>query len=193
MSTSGRRFQSPGVFRKITENINVYKFWTSLHISRSKMKIVPSIQINKVKDWTFRFLKKKNTCLIMTSNARNNRQNYRSKFLEKLKQAVPKKWDKSCGMMDQNEQSSCVRYVSCCVNVTGFFQLFFKFNQKLALKIIYVTKTFRRQVCFGITLSLVFVYNKLNYCSLLYRSLSSSFRLLSFLWDCGWQELRFLV
>ena len=50
-----------------------------------------SIQINKVKDWTFRFQKNKCTCLIMTSNARNNRRNGRSKFLEKLKQAIPTK------------------------------------------------------------------------------------------------------
>ena len=47
------------------------------------------ILINKVKDWTFRFQKNKYTYLVMTSNARNNRQNDRSKFLEKLKQAVP--------------------------------------------------------------------------------------------------------
>ena len=50
-----------------------------------------SIQINKVKDLTFRFQKNKCTCLIMTSNARNNRRNGRSKFLEKLKQAIPTK------------------------------------------------------------------------------------------------------
>ena len=50
-----------------------------------------STQINKVKGGTFRFQKNKCTCLIMTSNARNNRINDRSKFLEKLKQAVPAK------------------------------------------------------------------------------------------------------
>ena len=60
------------------------------------------IQINKVKDWTFRFPKNKYTCLIMTSNTRNNRRNDRSKFLEKLKQTIPTKFDKSCGMMGQN-------------------------------------------------------------------------------------------
>ena len=47
-----------------------------------------SIQINKVKDWTFRFQKNKCTCLIMTSDARNDRINDRSKFLEKLKQVI---------------------------------------------------------------------------------------------------------
>ena len=48
-----------------------------------------SIQINKVKNWTFRFQKNKYTCLIITSNARNHRRNDRSEFLEKLKQAIP--------------------------------------------------------------------------------------------------------
>ena len=48
-----------------------------------------SIKINKVKDWTFRFQKNKYTSLIMTSNARKNRINDTSKFLEKLKQAIP--------------------------------------------------------------------------------------------------------
>ena len=47
-----------------------------------------SIQINKVKDWTFIFQKNKCTCLIITSNARNNRINDRRKFLEKLKQGI---------------------------------------------------------------------------------------------------------
>ena len=50
-----------------------------------------SIQIYKVKDWTFRFQITKCTCLIITSNARNNGENGRSKFLEKLKQAIPTK------------------------------------------------------------------------------------------------------
>ena len=61
-----------------------------------------SIQKNKVKDWTFIFQKNKCTCLIMTSSARNNRRNDRSKVLEKLKQAFPTKWDKSCDMMGKN-------------------------------------------------------------------------------------------
>ena len=43
------------------------------------------------------------------------------------------------------------------------FQLFFKFNQKLALKIICITKTFKRQVCFCVTSALILVYDKLNY------------------------------
>ena len=61
------------------------------------------IQINKVKDGTFTFQEKakqnkhkqtnKYTCLKMTKNPRNNRQNDRSKFLEKLKQAIPSKRD----------------------------------------------------------------------------------------------------
>ena len=38
----------------------------------------------------------------MTSNARNNRRNDRSKVLEKLKQAIPTEWDKSYDMMGQN-------------------------------------------------------------------------------------------
>ena len=38
----------------------------------------------------------------MTNNARNKRRNDRSQFQEKLKQAIPTKWDKSCGMMGQN-------------------------------------------------------------------------------------------
>ena len=46
------------------------------------------ILIKKVKDWTFRSQKNKYTYLIMTSNARNNRSNDRSNFLEKLKQAI---------------------------------------------------------------------------------------------------------
>ena len=50
-----------------------------------------AILINKVKDWIFRFQKNKYTCLIMTSNSRNNRQNDKSKFLGKLKQAIPTK------------------------------------------------------------------------------------------------------
>ena len=50
-----------------------------------------SIQISKVKDWTFRFQKNKYTCLIMTRDTRNNRKNDVSKFLEKLKQAIPTK------------------------------------------------------------------------------------------------------
>ena len=61
----------------------------------------------------------------MISNARNNKRNDRSKFLEKLKQAISSKWDKSCGMMGQNQQNSCVRYFSCCVNITGFFSTVF--------------------------------------------------------------------
>ena len=83
------------------------------------------IQINKVKDWTFRFQKDKCTCLIMASNAANNRRNDRSKFLEKLKQAIPTKWDKSYDMMGQNQQNSCVRYFPCCVNVTRFLSTIF--------------------------------------------------------------------
>ena len=61
----------------------------------------------------------------MTSNAKNNRINDRSKFLEKLKQAIAIKRDKSCEMVDQNQQNSCVRYFSCFVNVTGFLSTIF--------------------------------------------------------------------
>ena len=61
----------------------------------------------------------------MASNARNNRRNDRSKFLEKSKQAIPTKWDKSCDMMGQNQQHSCVRYFLCCVNGTGFLSTIF--------------------------------------------------------------------
>ena len=82
-----------------------------------------SIQIYKVKDWTFRFQITKCTCLIMTSNAKNNRKNGRSKFLEKLKEAIPAKSDKSCGMMGQKQKNSGLRYFSCCVNVTRFLSI----------------------------------------------------------------------
>ena len=51
----------------------------------------------------------------------------------------------------------------------------------------YIVKTFRRQVClFDLVLSLS---NKIKYCSLLYRTPSLSFRLLSFLWDYDLKEL----
>ena len=50
-----------------------------------------SIQINKVKNWTFRFQKNKCTCLIMTSNARNIRRNDGSKVPKKMKEAFPAK------------------------------------------------------------------------------------------------------
>ena len=50
-----------------------------------------SIKINKVKAWTFRFQKNKCTCLIMTSNATNNRINNRSELLEKLRNTIPTK------------------------------------------------------------------------------------------------------
>ena len=43
-------------------------------------------------------------------------RNDRSKFLEKLKQAIPTKSDKSCVTLGQNQQNSCVRYFSAfCV------------------------------------------------------------------------------
>ena len=49
------------------------------------------IHISKVKGRTFRFQQNKYTCLIITNNTRNNRTNDRSKFMEKLKQAIPTK------------------------------------------------------------------------------------------------------
>ena len=139
VSVSGQRFQSPAwVFRRKTENINVCKVSTSLHICRSNGNC--SIQINKVKDWTFRFQKNKCTLYQYTlSNARNNRINYRSKFLEKFKQVIPTKLDKSCDMMDQNQQNSCVRYFSCCVNVTGFLSIIFSNLTKVLLQKLYVS------------------------------------------------------
>ena len=117
-----------------------------------------SILINRMKDWTIRFQKNECICFVMTSNPRNNRRNDRNKFLVTLKQAIPTKWDKSCDLMGQNQQNSCVRYFSCCVNVTGFlWTIFLKFNQSLDLKIICITKTFRRQFCSCITLSVILV------------------------------------
>ena len=87
VSTSGQRFQSPGVFRRKTENISVCKFGTSLHIFRSDGKLFHLDKQSERLD--FQISKKsKYTCLITTSNARNNRRNDRSRFLEKLKQAI---------------------------------------------------------------------------------------------------------
>ena len=103
--TSGQKFQSPaGVFRRKTENINVCKFWTSLHIFRSDRK---SSHPDKQSERLEIYISKKNkyTCLIMASNARNNRGNDRSKYLEKLKEVIPTKRYKSCGMMGQNQQN----------------------------------------------------------------------------------------
>ena len=133
VSTSGQRLQSPRVFRRKTENINVCKFWTSLHVFRSDGKLshpdkqseILDIQISNQSINQSINQSNKYTCLIMTSNAWNNRRNDRRKFVEKLKQAIPTKWGKSCGMMGQNQQNSCVTYFSCCVNVTGFFSTIF--------------------------------------------------------------------
>ena len=134
MSVFGQRFQSPAwVFRRKSENINACKFCIFAGQLENR-----SIQRCKVKDWTFRFQKTNCTCLIMTSNARNNRKNGRSKFLEKVKLAIPTKWDKSCGMMGQNQKNSCVRYFSCCVNVSAFLSAISVNLTKIWLQNLYV-------------------------------------------------------
>ena len=99
---------------------SVYVHFGLLYTFSDQKKNYP-IHISKVKGRTFRFQQNKYTYLIITNNTRNNRTNDRSKFMEKLKQAIPTKWDKWCGMMGQNQQNICVRYFSCCINVTGFF------------------------------------------------------------------------
>ena len=110
----------------------------------------------------------------MTNNAKNNKRNDRRKFLEKLKQPIPTKWDNNVVWWVKTSKTLLWDTFHVVLMLMDSFQRFFKFNQKLALKIICITKTFRRQVCFCITLSLILVYNKWNYGSLLYRSFSVS-------------------
>ena len=95
-------------------------------------------------------------------------------------------------------KKSWVRYFSvfCVIILVEYFvhfklckcywiQLFFESNHSLASEIVCITKTFRRRVCFCITLCLVSV-PYLNCCSQSYRSPNLSFSLLSLLWDYGW-------
>ena len=104
------------------------------------------------------------------------KRNDRSKFLEKLKQTIPTKWGKSCGN-DGSKHTTLflrlfqnLRYLSpfCVIILMEYFALYmlnkcywilinYFFNQSLALQFPCITKTFRRQVCFSITLHLVSV------------------------------------
>ena len=121
LSTSRQRLQShANFFRRKTESTN-YTFYSYLKIFESDSKMSRLNQQSE-NDWTFRLFKNKYICLKMTGNDRLEKvtsfpwigQNFkachkrddRSKFLERLKQTIPTKWDKSRCMMGYNQQNS---------------------------------------------------------------------------------------
>ena len=121
LSTSRQRLQShANFFRRKTESTN-YTFYSYLQIFESDSKMSRLNQQSQ-NDWTFRLFKNRYICLKMTGNDRLekvtsfpwigqnfkacHKRNDRSKFLERLKQTIPTKWDKSRYMMGYNQQNS---------------------------------------------------------------------------------------